>query len=143
MAIVLLLAASLGLSPAVHAETFYKWKDDSGVWAYGAHPPPGVQAIEIKTTSTKARPSDTASGQAEQAVASGGGGTLEVEIEKKAKNAKRNAEYCETATANLEALSSKAVIRRRDAEGNITTISEKERQEEIDKAKLAQERYCK
>ncbi|MGB5325690.1 MAG: DUF4124 domain-containing protein [Pseudomonadales bacterium] len=135
-----LLLAFLLLTASAQAEVFYKWKSDDGVWEYGAHPPPGIEAIEIKTTSTKA--SDAAA-KAEPATTSSAGGTLVVE-ETEAKRAKsaKNAEYCATASANLEALSSKAVIRRRDDEGNITTISEKERQEEIDKAELAIERYC-
>ncbi|MBT8140271.1 MAG: DUF4124 domain-containing protein [Gammaproteobacteria bacterium] len=133
-----LFAATALVALPVQAETFYKWKSSEGVWEYGAHPPPGIDAIEIKTTSTKAS-SAPVKQTAEEANAAGG--TLEVEVKQRAK-AKKNAEYCETATSNLEALSSKAVIRRRDAEGNISIISEKERKEEIEKAEVAKERYC-
>jgi len=127
-------------SLASHAETYFKWKNDNGSWEYGAHPPPGKHAIEIKTTVTKALENQRASSDGG---ADSGKSTLEMEFEEKQKvTRKRNAEYCATARSNLEALSSKAVIRRRDAEGNVTVVSEQERKDEISKAEIAIDRYC-
>ncbi|MBT8148999.1 MAG: DUF4124 domain-containing protein [Pseudomonadales bacterium] len=135
------LCSSLLLgSLASHAETYFKWINDNGSWEYGAHPPPGKQAIEIKTSVTKALQKSQATANGEGA---SGKSTLEMEFEEKQKaTRKRNTEYCATARSNLEALSSKAVIRRRDAEGNVTVVSEQERNEEIGKAEVAIERYC-
>lgn len=140
-AMLALLACLLLAALPAQAEIFYKWQGENGVWEYGAHPPPGVDAIEIKTTSTKAATAAKAA-DSSAANATTGGGTLEVETVEKRARKQKHAEYCATASANLEALSSKAVIRRRDAEGNINTITEKERKEEMEKAQIAIERYC-
>lgn len=135
----LLLAGASG-----HAETYFKWKNDNGSWEYGAHPPPGKHAIEIRTTVTKALEVNAGADGTDGTETSGPArGTLEMEFEQKQKaSKKKNAEYCLTARSNLEALGSKAVIRRRDAEGNVTVVSEEERKQEMEKAEVAIERYC-
>ena len=141
-----LLAAFTGsLSMLAGAEVFYKWQDQTGHWVYGAHPPNGVKAIQV-TTTTGSKPSSTAKvdagdqadgGNAEQAKS----GELFVETRNEKSKAEKR-KLCKAAKGNLDALSSSAVIRRKDADGEVTVISEKERQSETDKAKLMRDKYC-
>ena len=132
------------LSTPSWAETFYKWQNDNGSWVYGAHPPADKEAIEIKTTVGRASavPVDSEEGDAEDPVAAQGG-TLEYTVEEENKlSRQQKSEFCKTARDNLEALNSKAVIRRRDENGDVQVVSDQERQDEIDKAKLAIKEYC-
>jgi hypothetical protein len=131
------------------AEVFYKWQDQSGHWVYGAHPPAGVDAIAVTTTTGSSKPTavankatnQNAGNEGEENSNSAAGGELFVETRvEKSKAEKRK--LCEAAKGNLDALSSSAVIRRKDANGEVTVISEKERQAETDKAKLMRDKYC-
>ena len=140
----LLASALLVLAPAGWAETFYKWQNDEGSWVYGAHPPAGVEAIEVKTNIGRPSRSETpaAAATAETpAQASGAAPQLEAETRPDIPDAQRK-QYCTQGRQNLEALSSKAVIRQRDAEGNVTVLSDEDREAEIEKARRAVEKYC-
>ena len=140
----LLLLVLLLVSAISHAETYYKWQNERGTWEYGTHPPVNTPAIKIKTSANKARPkSSTAAPSPDQAPFQAPG-SLEAEFEQKQKLSKqRSDEYCTTAKANLESLNSKALIRRRDANNEVTILSEEERQAEINKAEVAIGRYCR
>ena len=114
-----------------YAEVFYKWQDDSGNWVYGEHPPAGITAIEIKTHSNR----DSALGDKSDEMTD-----QAVKAELKADQLK--ADYCQQARENIEALSSEDEIQQRDAEGNVTVLSDEDRAVEMEKAKLALENYC-
>lgn len=114
-----------------YAEVFYKWQDDSGNWVYGEHPPAGITAIEIKTHSNR----DSALGDRSDEMAD-----QAVKAELKADRLRED--YCKRARENIEALSSEDAIRQRDAEGNVTVLSDEDRAAEMEKAKLALESYC-
>ena len=129
--IAVLVAQLFATSPA-NAEMYYKWQEANGNWTYGAHPPPNVKAYEVKTTSVNVRKPDVES-ESDAAPAT---------PKLSEADAKRHALYCETAKANLEALSSDAVIHRRDENGEIVPVSEEEKQAERENAEQAIERYC-
>ncbi len=143
-----LLASCLlfALPASSWAETFYKWQNEEGSWVYGAHPPAGVDAIEVKTNIGRPSRSESAtagsSGDSE-APAQGASAAPELEVETRPEipDAQRK-QYCQQGRQNLEALSSKAVIRQRDAEGNVTVLSDEDREAEIEKARRAVEKYC-
>ena len=142
-----LLASSLllVLPGSGWAETFYKWQNEEGSWVYGAHPPAGVEAVEVKTNIGRPSRSESAqaSGDAPAAPAEAGGAAPQLEVETKPEipEAQRK-QYCQQGRQNLEALSSKAVIRQRDADGNVTVLSDEDREAEIEKARRAVEKYC-
>lgn len=147
----LIAAFASSLSVFTVAEVFYKWQDESGHWVYGAHPPTGVETIAVTTTTGSSKPSapasPTQSTDGEQANNNGENAapTNEGELFVETRNEKSKAEkrkLCTAAKGNLDALSSSAVIRRRDADGEVTVISDKERQAETDKAKLMRDKYC-
>lgn len=120
-------------SGIAQAETFYKWKDSEGVWVYGAHPPNGVEAIVVKTNASRGRSEDDSEGDesAEPAVTANTGPSAE-----------KRAAYCKQGRDNLEALSSDDVIHVRDADGNISELSDEDRKLELEKAQMAVDKYC-
>ncbi len=132
-------------SVAVNAEVFYKWKDDTGHWVYGAHAPPGVEVIEVQTSISKGTPSSFSSNNEETTENSTNAPPPSKEAaiasQSKMPKAKRN-KLCQQARKNIEALSGKAVIRQRDADGNVTVLSEDDRQVEMDRSQLAIDEYC-
>ena len=137
--LLLLLVSTTG-----QAETYYKWQNERGTWEYGTHPPANTQAIEIKTSANKARPKSLSAAPSSDQVPLPTPGLLEAEFEQKQKLSKQKSDgYCTTAKANLESLNSKALIRRRDANNEVTFLSEEERQAEINRAEVAIKRYCR
>lgn len=136
---------TLMLPIAALSETFYKWQDTSGTWVYGEHPPTGVEAVSVTTStgrSKRSATSSTASTAADNADSDKAGETeLFVEVAPKLSKKERK-DLCSKATGNLDALTSSAVIRQRDADGNVSELSEEDRQKEIDKAQTAKEKYC-
>ena len=126
----LLIILLMSLSRS-YAEVFYKWQDETGSWVYGEHPPVGVAAIEIKTHSNRNNTTDTP----------------DKDLADKAANAEQMAkqqreDYCKQARENIEALSSEAVIRQRDDNGNAVVLPDEDRAMELEKAKLALDSYC-
>lgn len=143
------LIATLGTSSITTADTYYKWKNDQGVWTYGEHPPQGVETVVVNTTSSK-RSSQPAASAFDDSGANVEGNTGEndtsgneyfVTQEAKVPKAEK-IRLCKAAKSNLETLDSSAVIRKRDADGNVTVISDKERQTEIDNAKQTIKDFC-
>ena len=128
------LLVLLALAATRSAEAFYKWKE-AGQWVYGEHPPNGVEAVAVKTNSnrSKSQNSDSQEGDEEAGEALS---AEEVALKEK------HASYCKHAKENIDALSSDDVIRQRDAEGNVTILSDEDRATEIEKAKLAVDKYC-
>jgi len=125
-------AALLLSANASYADTYYKWQEPNGHWTYGSHPPYGVETIEVKTssvgsTTADSEPTDSESNKSKLAD----------------KHAEQYAKYCETAMANLDALKSDAIVRRRDEKGNVVEMSEEEKTLETENAAQAVKQYCK
>lgn len=123
----LLLSAS-----SSYADTYYKWQEPNGNWTYGAHPPYGVETVEVKTSSVGVTVADTQATDSD---------TNKPKLADK--HAEQYAKYCETAMANLDALKSDAVVRRRDEKGNVVEMSEEEKSLETENAAQAVKQYCK
>jgi hypothetical protein len=127
------------------AQTYYKWKDEAGVWHYGAIAPHGVEAIAIQTKggSSKSIPSTASSDENSESSETEDNAAVEYFVEKQPEMTKaERKKYCDAAKSNLETLNSKAVIRKRDANGEVTVISDEERQNEIDNAKQTIKDFC-
>jgi len=140
-------ALSLALSATSAADTFYKWKNESGVWSYGEHPPQGVEAIAVNTTSGADSPPDTGgpeqAADSEEAAGNQSDGTPEYFVTQADTVSKEEKErLCKAARANLETLESSAVIRKRDANGEISLITDEERQAEIENARQTIKDFC-
>lgn len=127
---------TLASMPAqTQAEQYYKWLE-GGTWKYGAHPPNDVEATVVSTTVAGSRDRD------ESSDANADTSAAEEKPQLSEEDAKRYRQYCDTATRNLEALQSDAVIQRRDETGNVVAMSSEDKQAAMDNAKLAIERYC-
>ena len=57
-------------------------------------------------------------------------------------SAKERKALCESATTNLDVLNSRDVIRKRDADGNVTLLTDDEKKTQIERAKIAKKKYC-
>lgn len=144
LAVKTLLVCTFFLGNPALADTFYKWKNAEGVWNYGEHPPQGVEAIAVNTTSGRDNPS--AAENPEDSDESGdteSTGEMEYFVTETAKVSKEEKDrLCKAAKANLETLESAAVIRKRDADGSVIEITDEERQTEIDNAKQTIKDFC-
>jgi len=122
----IIISLSIGLiSTTATAETIYKWQNQAGKWSYGTTPPVGVEAIEVKTSSGKAKQPKIPE--------------LPAEAQKMMAEHKQT---CDRAKSNLAALNSDAVIQRTNADGNNVTLTQEERTIEKDKAQAAIDHYC-
>ncbi len=132
----------LCFSSSLSAETFYKWKNANGSWEYGSHPPPNSNAQKVITYSGGSRAKDNTeksfttepapAGIEKQDTASSNN---TVQKQASHKNPALRKENCNNAKANLESLQSNAIIRKRDAQGNLTVLSDKQREDELREAK--------
>ncbi len=141
----LLALLAAGFSAPSVADTYFKWKNEQGVWTYGEHPPQGVEAVAVKTTSSNRPVKSTGNaadtGEAEEAAE--GEAQTEYFVTEQAKVSKEEKDrLCKAAKANLETLNSSAVIRKRDADGNVVVISTEEREAEIENAKQTINDFC-
>lgn len=117
-------ASSLLVSQVASAEAFYRWTDSKNVTHYSKRKPVGVEAELINTktfTPVEEEKTDVA----------------------KAAQSDEDAQICETAKANLEALSAKGIIKLRDEYGNQKELNQEEREAQKQRAKDAIKTYCK
>lgn len=137
------------LASGVHAAT-YKYQDQDGRTVYSQHPPASgpYQVIDTPktnkygTSSDKASTDKTGKSSLKDRVSkidekNKQQNTLASETEK---NSKLREENCKTARKNLEVYQ---VYRRfKDDQGNVTRISDADRQKKIDEAKDAIKQFC-
>lgn len=135
------LIVFLAMAVTSSAEVFYKWKD-AGQWVYGEHPPNGVDAVAVKTNSNRSKTQNSDGQEADEASENADQEGDETLTAEEVARQEKHASYCKHAKENIEALSSDDVIRQRDAEDNVTILSDEDRANEIEKAKLAVEKYC-
>lgn len=135
-----LLATTLLISlPLLAAETYYKW-DKNGVTQYTKEKPLGVPAEEVRTMGGKSRPGTES---AAKATAHGGSASSTAGNQTEGKPAvKKDPQICERARANLETLQSRAQVRMKDEYGEMQTMSDQQREEQIKKAQEAVKTHC-
>lgn len=147
----ILLAACLPVTP-LQAEDIYKWVDGNGKTHYTQMPPPpGIEAILIRS---KARPlSDTASAPpvTEQAAPApddtdepaGDADDPTTQAGREADIARTMQENCLKARNNLEVLNRGGNIQYRTSSGEIIRLTEEQRQQRIEEANEQIRLLCK
>ncbi len=144
-ALCLLLACNSALAGDV-----YRWTDANGTVHFGEHPPQGVKASRL-STSTGKRSTRGASPKAEEEAeaASSGAPTAEAEqpeaqptVAAKPPKPKKNKEICERARYNYTTLSERARIRQKDENGEESYMTEEQKKEQKKAAKKAIDDYC-
>ena len=143
------LCISIMFAANCHA-AIYKWVDDEGKVHYTETRPPQYEAEKMRVptrapenTSTYKRPTlktnkdaKSEDGNGEQSEASQK--TAEPDIPEDQK-----AQMCQRARDTLQTLNSSGRVRQRDDEGNITYLSEEEKQARISREKDRISKYCK
>jgi hypothetical protein len=125
-----LLTVLLLASPAtLLAQTVYSWKDAQGVLTYGHNPPPGVNASIVSNGSQAYRPEP-----GEASVYSIDDGTKDKaednpEAKKKGSNTKELTTLCENARKNLATIQRSGIIRVKDKDGNVSVLTNEEKQQ--------------
>ena len=140
-----ILFLSFGLTASVQAVT-YKWTNDSGNVVYSQQPPEddrqfqrikGLKKYQASPTENPEEESATNADSAKNSEETKETGYSEEDIARRKEMKEKN---CKSAK---EALDLYTVHKRfRDKDGNITTMSEAERQANIEKAENAVKEYC-
>lgn len=136
----------LALAPAVEAGKYYRWVDEEGVTHYTATPPPeGKESEEVRTLNTRSSDAPAAlekldqmraQTNAERSKAAEAAERKSATEEEMAGAEEQSKERCEQHRKNLETLKNKAVVRKEDpATGEVTTMTEEEKQEMLEKTK--------
>lgn len=127
-----LLAGLLVAGPAL-ADRVYQWTDEEGVTHFGAQPPAGVEAKEIRPRTGRSEPVDYGSSDEDQ----GPPPSLEG-----AEAYMPNPERCATARANLETLQRATRIRMTDDDGEAYFLDDDARQRQIEEMQRVIEMDC-
>ncbi len=145
----IIFISTLMLLVSVCNAGIYKWVDDEGNVHYSQQRPANtssermkVQQYAPKDTSSYKRPSfkssDTQTAKSPKAEED----EPEEEKETRAEKKQRMAD-CEQIRNNLASMESRGRIRSKDADGNITYLSDKEKQARITKSKATLSKSCK
>jgi len=134
-----LLLSALFVALPTTAETYYKW-DKEGVTQYTKEKPRDVPSEEVRTLGgskmhgSNSTPATQPTDKTDSAKATGA-------TDSKAA-AKKDPQVCERAKANLETLQSRAQVRMKDEYGEMQTMSDQQRDEQIKKAQEAIKTHC-
>ncbi len=151
LGLLLISTLLLTLSQPAAAGKIFRWKSADGTIHYGEHPPQGVQAELMSTTTGKpsrnkrnverVEPGEY-TGE-EQAAADDSDAAPEKDGAGMAPpKPKKNKEICERARYNLKVLTERARIRQTDENGEERYLTEEEKDEQKKAAQDAVDAYC-
>ncbi|MDG1389361.1 MAG: DUF4124 domain-containing protein [Halioglobus sp.] len=121
----------------------YRWMDDRGNPVHSDRPPPkGIDYEVVTTGSGIKRVVPGEEGAVPPEVSPRAGNEFTPVDEQNAQHSKKNAERCQRAIANLEALTENAKIRFRDNRGEERFLTTEEVIVETEKAKAQVSVYC-
>lgn len=132
-----LFLASTLIAASAGAEIYYKWEKD-GITQYTKEKPRDVPSEEVRTMGGKA-PSASASAPSAPAAAPAG---RAAGAEQAAAPVKKDPEMCKRAKDNLQTLESTAIVRMKDEYGNEVVMDDKQRAEQLKRAKDAIKANC-
>ncbi|MBU1332855.1 MAG: DUF4124 domain-containing protein [Gammaproteobacteria bacterium] len=143
---ILVSSLLLALSAPVMASQVYKWVDAQGVTHFGAQPPQGQQATQINTSTPPPRAVETPPTPAAptfDSIADPEQEAINEQVRKDvaAQEAERR-KYCEAQRSNLAQLENNPRLRL-EVEGEVTRLSEDERQARITETRKAITDNCK
>jgi hypothetical protein len=141
-------------APQVGATSVYKWVDEKGVTQYSTTPPPGMPAQTIKAEPNKqVAPEKVASdtGKDNKGAAEGipGETTAQTSPEGKRPDDPQRAEQkaigekvCQELRDNLERMQRYTRLYEKDAQGEITWLTEEQRQQRIEETQQQIKEFC-
>lgn len=142
----LLLGFALLVPGHLPASGVYKWIDDEGVVHYGAQPPLGAKTTRMKVSSggsVGAAQSAAEDGKDSEDADSTPAEEPAGNDQQAAHDPQAAAAACADAKRNLDVLETHGRIRERDNDGNITVLTDEQKQDRIKQAKALIETYCK
>lgn len=141
-AIVLVVIAASSLESAAQSN-YYRWLDSSGNPIVSDRPPPaGTDYEVVSTQSTLKRAVEAEEGAVPLAINPTTGNELTQQESAEAQRIKKNAELCEKARSNLEALSSSAAVTIRDSQGEVKELTPQEMQIQRTTTRAQIKAYC-
>lgn len=136
----------LALSSIAVAEKFYKWVDENGVTHYDARPPQGMSATEVdtRTNASSSQNQEIEALNARREAASEARKANQEKAEEAQRLAEKpddiNQERCEKHKKNLDTLTNKPTVRRKNPDtGEMEVITQDVRDKMIEDAKKALE----
>jgi len=141
-AIVLVAVAASSLASAEQTN-FYRWLDSGGNPIVSDRPPPaGTDYEVVSTQSTLKRTVEAEEGAVPLEVDPTAGSESTPQDSAEAQRSKKNAELCEQARGNLEALSGTATVTIRDSQGEVKELDPQEMQIQRETTKAQIKAYC-
>lgn len=140
----------LGFLPIVTQAAIYKWVDEDGEVHYSQQKPQNTKTEKIKVTSrapentsTYSKPTLNKKPDEKQASDKSAKSSAETTGKKPKKSAKERADSCKQAQTNLQALTSRGRVRQKDDKGNVTYMSEEQKQQRIKREQDRIKENCK
>ncbi len=146
-AFAVIIITSAIFSSFSHAGNVYRWKDSNGTIHYGEHPPQGVNATQLNTTTGKSSKNKNAQRtRVEPGEYTGEEAAPETNeepvVEQEVVKPKKDKAICERARYNLQVLTERARIRQTDENGEERYLTEEEKEEQKNAAESAVDVYC-
>lgn len=137
----------LGFLPLATHASIYKWVDDEGNVHYSQQKPQNIKTEKMivnsrapENSSTYSKPSLKKKEEEKQATDKEGKAAVS---EKPEKSAEERASLCKQSQDNLQALLSRGRIRQKDAQGNVSYMSEEHKQQRIKREQDRVKENCK
>ena len=141
-AIVLVAVAASSLASAEQTN-YYRWLDSGGNPIVSDRPPPaGTDYEVVSTQSTLKRTVEAEEGAVPLAIDPTTGNELTQKGSAEAQRSEKNAELCEKARGNLEALSGTATVTIRDSQGEVKELDPQEMHIQRETTKAQIKAYC-
>ena len=144
-----ILVIFLGLLPLATQAAIYKWVDEDGKVHYSQQKPQNIKTEKIKVntrtpenTSTYSKPSLKQKDTDKQASDKPANTSKQNADKKPEKSAKERADLCKQSRANLQTLASRGRIRQKDDQGNLSYMSEEQKQQRIKREQDRVKEYC-
>lgn len=143
----LCLVAALLVSSSAEAGKVFRWVTSDGTVHYGEHPPQGVEATQMSTTTGKPSKRSSSRERVEPGEYTGEEAVPEQDSESTAAapapaKPKKDKGICERARYNLKVLDERARIRQTDENGEERYLSDEEKNKQKEKAREAIKTHC-
>lgn len=144
-----ILLSFFGLLPLVTQAAIYKWVDKDGEVHYSQQKPQNTKTEKIKVKTRAPEKSSTYSKPSlkqkeDEKQTSDKSTQNKTDTNKKPKkSAKERADLCKQSQANLQALTSRGRVRQKDEDGNVTYMSEDQKQQRIKREQDRVKQNCK
>ena len=139
----------LGLFPLAAQAVVYKWVDEDGKVNYSQQKPPNTKTEKVKVSTRKPDDSSTykkpslKSKEDDKKASDASAKNGNKSSSKPERSAKEMADICKQSQAALQAMQSAGRVRQKDDKGNVTYMSEEQKQQRIKREQDRVKENCK